>query len=111
MRFLLLEPAHDWVDQSVETRLLSCVGLLSDLGIVDGTSGAAMLAKIRLRASGQRLLRILHDIDLTATDNYLARNGRVCSIEGDDGEKCWIIPNETMESVRQAVAQAESAAS
>jgi hypothetical protein len=110
VRFLLLEPAHDWVDQSVEARLLSCVDLLSDLGIVDGTAAAAMLAKIRQRASGQRLLRILHDIDLTALDYYRARSGRVCSIEGDDGEKCWIIPNDAMESVRHAIAQAEGAA-
>jgi hypothetical protein len=110
MRFLLLEPAHDWVDQSVEARLLSCVNLLRDLGIVDGNTSAAMLAKITLRASGQRLLRIMHDIDLTALDYYRARDARACSIEGDDGEKCWIISSNAMESVRHALAQADETA-
>lgn len=39
-----------------------------------------------------------------AFDHYRARNGRMCSIEGDDGEKCWIIPYDAMEDLRAALA-------
>ena len=35
-----------------------------------------------------------------AFDYYTARNGRKCSIEGDDGEKCWIVSFDAFESLR-----------
>lgn len=36
-------------------------------------------------------------------DYYTARNGRRMSIEGDDGEKCWIVPFDAMEELRAAL--------
>ena len=34
------------------------------------------------------------------SSTYTARNGRKISIEGDDGEKCWIICNDGYEALR-----------
>lgn len=45
----------------------------------------------------------------TAQDYYTARNGRRCSIEGSDGEKCWIVPFDQFEDLRRAaLAQPEA---
>jgi hypothetical protein len=37
------------------------------------------------------------------TDHYTARNGKRMSIEGDDGEKCWIIPFDAMNDLEIAL--------
>ncbi len=39
-----------------------------------------------------------------AFDYYTARNGRRMSIEGDDGEKCWILPFDAFEELKHALA-------
>ncbi|WP_257540971.1 hypothetical protein [Sphingobium sp. CFD-1] len=44
-------------------------------------------------------------------DHYKARNGRMCSIEGDDGEKCWIVPFEAMGDLILAVENAPTPSS
>lgn len=46
----------------------------------------------------------------SAFDHYTARNGRRMSIEGDDGEKCWIVPFDDFEQLRFAVERAAIAA-
>ena len=43
------------------------------------------------------------DVIATADDYYTARNGRRCSIEGEDGEKCWIVPFDPFEALRAAL--------
>lgn len=43
-----------------------------------------------------------------AFDFYKARNGRVMSIEGEDGEKCWIVPFDAFEQLRAALAQVKA---
>jgi len=48
----------------------------------------------------------LQEVRDRAFDHYRARNGRMCSIEGDDGEKCWIIPFDAMESFDHALTRA-----
>ncbi|MEG8224055.1 hypothetical protein OSJ57_26225, partial [Sphingomonas sp. HH69] len=54
---------------------------------------------------GAALLReAAEELSARAFDHYRARNGRMCSIEGDDGEKCWIIPYDAMEDLRAALA-------
>ena len=50
----------------------------------------------RLREAGQAVID-------TAFDHYTARNGRRMSIEGDDGEKCWIVPFDHFEALRKAL--------
>ncbi|HHV68223.1 MAG TPA: hypothetical protein GXX48_11345 [Ochrobactrum intermedium] len=36
-------------------------------------------------------------------DTYKARNGNLCSIEGDDGEKAWIVPFDAMADLESAL--------
>lgn len=36
-------------------------------------------------------------------DTYKARNGKLCSIEGDDGEKCWIVSFDDMADLETAL--------
>lgn len=43
------------------------------------------------------------DVIATADDYYTARNGRRCSIEGEDGEKCWIVPFDPFQALRAAL--------
>jgi len=50
------------------------------------------------------LMEAAKDVVDRAFDHYRARNGRMCSIEGDDGEKCWIVPFDAMEDLRAALA-------
>jgi len=40
-------------------------------------------------------------------DTYRAGNGRQVGIEGDDGEKCWIIPHDAMHGLETALAALE----
>jgi len=53
------------------------------------------------------LVEAMEEATLRAFDYYRARNGRLCSIEGDDGEKCWIIPFDAFEDLRAALAKAK----
>ena len=39
--------------------------------------------------------------------HYTARNGRKCSIEGEDGEQCLILPFEATNNLRAALADWE----
>lgn len=43
------------------------------------------------------------DVIEQATDYYTARNNRRMSIEGEDGEKCWIVPFDPFEHLRATV--------
>ncbi|SPL63613.1 hypothetical protein [Ochrobactrum soli] len=36
-------------------------------------------------------------------DTYKAQNGKLCSIEGDDGEKCWIVSFDDMAELEAAL--------
>ena len=36
-------------------------------------------------------------------DSYKARNGKLCSIEGDDGEKCWIVSFDHMAELESSL--------
>lgn len=43
-----------------------------------------------------------------ASDHYQKRNGHRASIEGEDGEKCWIVPFDAFENLRHAMLAAAS---
>ena len=45
-----------------------------------------------------------------ASDHYTARNNRRMTIQGDDGEKCWIVPFDAFEQLRYAIDRARDAA-
>ena len=71
---------------------------------------------IRLIANAERMMAGADAIDALlcaarslvsqAFDLYTARNGKRMSIEGDDGEKCWIVPFDAFEELRSMVAPA-----
>lgn len=42
------------------------------------------------------------------SDSYTARNGRQMGIQGDDGEKCWIVHSDAVEELRRAHAKARA---
>ncbi len=42
-------------------------------------------------------------------DTYKARNGKLCSIEGDDGEKAWIVPFDAMADLESALSSPDNA--
>lgn len=42
-------------------------------------------------------------------DTYTARNGKLCSIEGDDGEKAWIVPFDAMADLESALSSPDHA--
>ncbi|OAE39683.1 hypothetical protein [Brucella intermedia] len=42
-------------------------------------------------------------------DTYTARNGKLCSIEGDDGEKAWIVPFDAMAELESALSSPDHA--
>lgn len=42
-------------------------------------------------------------------DTYKARNGNLCSIEGDDGEKAWIVPFDAMADLESALSSPDHA--
>ncbi|EIZ79623.1 hypothetical protein WSK_1778, partial [Novosphingobium sp. Rr 2-17] len=49
-----LEPAHDWVDQSVESRARECIDLLATLNFLDETMRTDMQTRLCERADRQR---------------------------------------------------------
>lgn len=49
------------------------------------------------------------DVISQAVDHYTARNGRRMSIEGDDGEKCWIVPFDALEGLRGSLERLSAA--
>ena len=48
----------------------------------------------------RELVKVAQEVVDTAFDHYTARNGKRMSIEGDDGEKCWIVPFDQFEHLR-----------
>jgi hypothetical protein len=66
------------------------IATLSTPEVVDGTAG--------LVAAGQAIIDGMFS-------TYKARNGREVGIQGDDGEKCWIVHDDDILALRTALAQ------
>jgi len=70
---------------------------------------AAHIDALEARAAPR--VKALEDAIKTAIalrfDTYRAGNGRQIGIEGDDGEKCWIIPNDAMHGLESVLEAAE----
>lgn len=49
-----------------------------------------------LRKAGLAILAHMHE-------TYRARNGREVAIQGDDGEKCWIVHSDYIHDLRTAI--------
>ncbi len=61
------------------------------------TASAIPTAEALLREAAEGLLSRM-------TDTYQARNGRRVGIQGDDGEKCWIVHSDDIDELRRALA-------
>lgn len=57
MRFLHLEPSTDWMDQTVEERLILCAETLFIHGLINDRTYHHTTANIRAQADRQRDLR------------------------------------------------------
>ena len=56
----------------------------------------------------QELEQAARNLIANRFDTYKARNGKLCSIEGDDGEKCWIVSFDDMAELEAALPSAPS---
>ncbi|MEE9906699.1 hypothetical protein LWV33_03190 [Brucella intermedia] len=54
-------------------------------------------------ADAGKLVNAARNLIANRFDTYKARNGKLCSIEGDDGEKCWIVPFDDMAELEAAL--------
>ena len=82
------------------------------LMVLLGTDWLKQNAPERLRPepSGDvvKMREAAEEVAARAFDHYRARNGRMCRREGDDGEKCWIVPYDAMEDLRNALSRPEA---
>lgn len=63
----------------------------------------AAAAKIReIEAENERLREVGTNLLGRMFDTYKARNGREVSIQGDDGEKCWIVHSDEIAALEAA---------
>lgn len=58
----------------------------------------------KARATLTSMTQACQLVDEIAARTYRARNGRQVSIEADDGECCWIVHDDGIQTLRQAVA-------
>lgn len=56
----------------------------------------------------ERLQKAATNVLLLATDFYKKRNGHLASFEDESGEKCWIVPFDAFEDLREALKGAEA---
>lgn len=115
-RILALTPVEGVVTRSarlalmyLETGFLECEQCGNECKTKDMDAAYELrdaLASTPATAQGdvREAIRAAHAIFEQATDFYTARNGRRMSIEGDDGEKCWIVPFDAFEDLRHALA-------
>lgn len=75
--------------------LLTALDALAAAGSTRQATGAE-IAQVGLIAAARNLIAVRFDA-------YKAGNGRRVSIEGDDGEKCWIVPFEAMAGLEAAL--------
>lgn len=68
----------------------------------------AILARLAASHAGdrERLEEAARDVVSQQTDFYTARNGRRVSIQGDDGERCVIVPYEAIYRLEHALVPA-----
>ena len=69
----------------------------------DRILATALRAQSEEEVEREALREAARELSDRAFRQYRARNGKMCSIEGDDGEACWIIPWDAMDDLRQAL--------
>lgn len=63
-------------------------------------------ANARLIAAAPDLLEAARDLILGMTSTFRARNGRDVGVQGDDGEKVWLVHSDLITSLETAIAKA-----
>lgn len=72
-----------------------------------GHEAAALVIDRALRPATMPgdVVEAAQELEARAYTSYRARNGRMCSIEGDDGEQAFIVPNDAMMALRDALSR------
>jgi hypothetical protein len=103
------EPSDEEVERAIDdglvTRFRSALRFAASHSVISSADEHALLASLstaqvdepeRLRKAAQALLDGL-------TSTYTARNGREVGIQGDDGEKCYIVHSDLVFDLRAAL--------
>lgn len=59
-----------------------------------------------IEADNRRLREAAKQVLDRMSSTYKARNGREVGVQGDDGEKCWIVHSDDIEALRAAISRA-----
>jgi len=107
------EPSDEEVERAIDdglvTRFRSALRFAASHSVISSADEHALLASLstaqvdeteRLRKAAQALLDGL-------TSTYTARNGREVGIQGDDGEKCYIVHSDLVFDLRAALSLAK----
>jgi hypothetical protein len=87
----------DWIIQGVKGEIYPCKPDIFDATYDPAASPAQEVDETeRMRKAAQALLDGL-------TSTYTARNGREVGIQGDDGEKCYIVHSDLVFDLRAAL--------
>ena len=95
------DPLKGWMpaDDPVEI-VTNLINLLAD---AKHSSEPAEEAERKAAAQMAGLVEAGQSIIDRMSGTFRARNGRKVGIEGDDGEKCWIVHSDDIETLRQAL--------
>ena len=98
----------------VEEQCANCHGMIGDLPqgrdpeeLCDTCYMDSQAAAIPTPAVNAELVEAAQELEARAYTSYRARNGRMCSIEGDDGEQAFIVPYDAMMALRAALSRAK----
>jgi hypothetical protein len=97
-------PHGDWKPAEFASRILTIIPQHAEQQCF-ALAEAILAALSTHNAEGWEPLRVASQAVLDRMfSTYTARNGREVGIEGDDGEKCWIVHSDDIEEMRRALA-------
>ncbi len=90
------DAALEAVLKAAKAQLQECAQCLLDAELTIQSLSA-------IPAVNAELVEAAQELEARAYTSYRARNGRMCSIEGDDGEQAFIVPYDAMMALRAAL--------